>query len=159
MGVVVAMLLSLWRIPLRVENLWLLAIQPIVMAATAYGVIPLAKRIGCTPSQTGVMVIGAGLSNNGFTLGAYLCYNLLSPPQEALAYGLAFVSIQVASMVLLIYPLARHYSQLSQPGQQSQNDQSLTKLIIGSYLNIKALPLYAALTGVALAVMQVPFPP
>jgi len=153
-----AMLLSLWRIPPLPENLWLLLIQPVVMAATAYGVIPLAKWVGCTKPQIGVMAIGAGLSNNGFTLGAYLCYSLLSPPQEALAYGLAYVSIQVASTVLLIYPLARHYSQTHPPDQPSPNKESLARLIIGSYVNIRAMVLYAALAGVAFAVMKVPFP-
>ena len=124
-------------------------------AGAAYGVIPFAKWIGCTRPQIGVMAIGAGLSNNGFTLGAYLCYSLLSPRQRLWAYGLAYVSIQVASTVLLIYPLARHYSQSD---QQTQNERSLIRLILGSYVNIRAMVLYAALTGVRVAVMEVPFP-
>jgi len=151
-----AMLLSLWRIPVRPENLWLLAIQPTLMVCTAYGMIPLARLLRCTRSQTGVMVLAAGLSNNGFTLGAYLCYSLLEPSQEALAYGLAFVSIQIASMVILIYPLAQHYSQTND--QPSNGNRSIIHLILSSYFDLRATALYAALTGVFLAVWEVPFP-
>lgn len=147
-----ALLLSLWRIPPRAENLWLLAIQPVIMALSAYGVIPLARWIGCTRGQVGVMAIAAGLSNNGFTLGAYLCYTLIHPAEEALAYGLAFVSIMNASMVLLIYPMARHY------GTMPTNGQSLGKLILHSYIDLRAMTMYAAITGVILAVTRAPYP-
>jgi len=147
-----ALLLSLWRIPPRAENLWLLAIQPVLMATTAYGMIPLARLIGCTRDQTGIMAIAAGMSNNGFALGAYLCYTLVKPADEALAYGLAFVSIMNASMVLLIYPLARHY------GQPPKRDQSVASLVFHSYIDPRAAPMYAAVTGVVLAVMGAPFP-
>lgn len=150
-----AMLICLWRIPPKAENLWLLAIQPILMFCTAYGMIPLARFFRFTNAQTGVMVLGAGLSNNGFTLGAYLCYSLLEPPQEALAYGLAFVSVQVASMVMLIYPLAQHYSRSS---SESHPGGSILKLIVSSYFNARAAALYTALAGITLAIMNVPFP-
>lgn len=150
-----AMVICLWRLPPRIENLWLLIIQPVMMCCSAYGMIPLARWLRCTDVQTGVMVIGAGLGNNGFTLGAYLCYSLLEPPQEALAYGLAFVSVQVASMVLLIYPLALHYGRSS---SDSSPRRSILQLILSSYLNARAATLYAAMIGVTLAVMRVPFP-
>ena len=147
-----ALLLSLWRIPPQAENLWLIVIQPILLATAAYSMIPLAKLIGCTREQTGVMAIAAGLSNNGFTLGAYLCYSMLQPRNEALAYALAYVSITNASVVPLIYPLARHYGRLPEAGG------SLPQLILKSYVDLRALPMYGALTGVVLAIVRAPFP-
>ena len=146
------LLLSLWRIPPQIENLWLLVVQPIILVVGAYGVIPLAKLMGWTRHQTGVMAIAAGLSNNGFTLGAYLCYSLLHPSDEALAYAMAYVSVTNVSVVLLIYPLAHHY------GEFATKHGSLARLIFRSYFDVRALPMYGALAGVLLAVVGVPFP-
>ncbi len=147
-----ALLLSLWRIPPLTENLWLVAIQPLLMAAGAYGIIPLAKLIGCKGQQLAVIALAAGLSNNGFGMGAYLCFSILHPPEEALAYGLAFASITNAAMVPLLYPLARLYSPATTAGE------SFARLLVRSYLDARAMPMYAALVGVALAIAQVPFP-
>jgi len=148
-----ALLLSLWRIPPLPENLWLIVIQPVFMAAGAYAMIPLAKMLGCSRSQTAVMVLAGGLSNSGFGLGAYLCYSILHPPEEALAYGLAYASLMNAAMVPLLYPLILHYGQT--PGHKQT---SFTRLMVKSYFDLRAMPMYAALIGVALAVARVPFP-
>ena len=147
----IAAVFSLWRLPRDPSIVWLLVIQPLLVALTAYGVIPLARRFGCSPRQVGVVAVGAGLSNNGFTLGSYLCYALLHPPEQALAYGIAIVMSMMAWTVPLIYPMARRFG--------SNNDQSsVARLIVSSFLDIRALPLYAATTGATLAFTGVPFP-
>jgi len=147
-----AAMLSLWRIPVRTENLWLLAIQPVLMGVTAYGMIPVAKWMGCNRTQTGVMALAAGVSNNGFTLGAYICYTLLDPPVEALAYAIAFVTTNAITAVVLLYPLARHY------GQGHGEDVWTVRSVMKSFLDLRAMSLYTASLGVALAVMEVPVP-
>ncbi len=146
------LLLSLWRLPPEATNLWLALIQPVMMAVGAYGMIPVAKLLGCKGKQIGVMAIAGGLGNNGFTLGSYLCYSLLKPAEEALAYGLTFVFLTTVSVVPLIFPLARRY------GDGDGSDEPFAKLVVRSYLDLRALPMYASLVGIALAVWAVPYP-
>lgn len=147
-----ACLLSLWRIPLRPENLWLVIIQPLLMATAAGSAIGLAKVIGCTRAQTGTMALAAGMGNNGFTLGAYLCYSVLEPAEEALAYASAFVTVTTLSVMLLFYPLARHFS------PRPRENGSTLGLVLKSFIDLRAAPLYGAALGVVLAVTHVPFP-
>ncbi len=147
-----ACLLSLWRIPPRTENLWLLVIQPLLMIFGACAVIPVAKVIGCTKKEIGTMALAAGMSNNGFTLGAYLCYSVLDPSNEALAYASALVTATTLSVVVIFYPVARYYS-----GVPSKHE-STVRIVSGYFLDLRTTPLYAALTGVALAICQAPYP-
>ncbi len=130
----------------------MLVIQPVLMVAAAWGMVPLAKAIGCSRPQVGVMALAAGTSNNGFTLGAFLCYSVLDPPEAALAYATAFVTVTSFSIVVLFYPLARHY------GQDPSDDGSTLKLILSTFTDLRAMPLYAGITGVILAITQTPFP-
>lgn len=146
-------LFSLWRIPLAADNLWFLVLQPLSMLMGGLGVIPLAKMLGCHRAQVGVLAVGAAQGNLGFTLGGYLCYCLLDPPEIALAYAIAMVSIMQAASVLIVYPLAQHYS-------LSTDDRlPFAKLVQQSLFDLRAMPLWSALAGIALAASQLPFPP
>ena len=70
-------LFALWRLPPRAENAWLLLIEPVLVAGPAFAMILLGRLLGLRRAAIGVLAIGAGLGNLGFTLGAYLCYVLL----------------------------------------------------------------------------------
>lgn len=149
-------LLSIWRLPPDRANLWLLAIEPLLVAVPAFAVIPIARRMGYDRKQTGVIAMCAGLGNLGFTLGAYLCYTLLGDgPEEgkaALAYAVAQVNLMAMSGVLMLYPLARYF------GEPLARGQSVVKLIITSFLDLRALMVHCAIAGVVLAYMDVPYP-
>ncbi len=162
-------LLSLWNLPLAADTLWLLAIEPILVAVPAYGMIPVARWFGCTRKQTGVLAIAAGLGNLGFTLGGYLCYTLLANPEligaeagdtdaanaaadTALAYAVAQVTIMSTTGVLVLYPLARHF------GDTDTRDESLATLIRRSLIDVRAMMIYTAIVGVILAALEVPQP-
>ncbi|MEZ6191170.1 MAG: hypothetical protein R3C45_07740 [Phycisphaerales bacterium] len=149
-------LLSIWRLPPDRANLWLLAIEPLLVAIPAFGVIPIARWMGCNNNQTGVIATSAGLANLGFTLGAYLCYTLLGhePGQgeAALAYAVAQVNLMAMSGVLMLYPLARHF------GEAGVGDQSVLRLVVTSFLDLRALMVHCAIVGVVLAYTSVPFP-
>lgn len=147
-------LLSLWRIPPRPENFWLLIVQPALMALAGYSIIPLAKAMHCPHKQVGVLAVAGGTSNTGFTLGAYLCYSLLQPPETALAYGMAYVITAGSAAVLLLYPVARHYGKAE--GQTST--VSLRQFVMETFFDLRAMPLYSALAGLALAITETPFP-
>ena len=146
-----ASLLSMWRFPLRTQDLWLLLIVPIWVAAPGFAAIPICKKLKFSNSHTGVIACAAGMGNMGFTLGAYLCYLILEDSAAALAYGIAVVSIMQIASILLLYPIARHF------GKQKDEDLPLKKLILTSF-DLRAMPLYAATTGLLLATINLPAP-
>jgi len=149
-------LLSLWKLPPQSANLWLILIEPLLVAVPAFAVIPIARKMGCDNKQTGVIAVSAGLGNLGFTLGAYLCYTLLGSSAEqgdaALAYAVAQVNLMAMAGVLMMYPLARHF------GGKHRGDMSITRLILISFLDLRALMVHCAIIGVVLAYMNVPYP-
>ena len=140
-----ATLLSLWPVKLPGEDLWLLLIQPVLMAAAAYGVIPLARWTGCTRPETGVMAVASAVGNHGFTLGSYLCYVLLVPSDHALAYSTAFATMTTICLVMIIYPLARRFS------ANPQAVGSWGQVLWRNFVDLRAMPMYAAFLGIVLA--------
>jgi predicted permease len=136
-------LLTFWHLPLdergATDLMWIMGAQPVLMIAGG-GLMALLMRRSKAPSpQRGVMVLGAALSNHGFTLGAYLCYALLRPPEDALGLGIAYVTSMQVFMVLIFYPVARHYG--------AEPAGSLSRVMLDSFWTLRAVPLYAALIG------------
>ncbi len=147
-----ASLCSLWRIPIRAESTWVVLIEVFVVVVPALLIIPAAKWIGSTRSQVGVLAVGAGVGNIGFTLGAYLCYALIEPRATALAYAGAATATLSVAIILFLYPVANHF------GSTDSQRRGLRRLIAGSFLTLPALPLYTSLVGVGLSATGVPFP-
>jgi predicted permease len=149
-------LLSIWRLPPEKANLWLIAIEPLLVVIPAFAMIPVARWMGCDDKQTGVLATSAGLGNLGFTLGAYLCYTLLGGPggdgDAALAYAVAQVNLMAMAGVLALYPLARHF------GEQPTDGISMARLIVTSFLDLRALMVHCAILGCVLAYTGVPYP-
>jgi len=159
-------LLGVWQLPPRLSNLWLVAIEPVLVVGPALLAIPLGRWFGATERQVGVLAVAAGLANLGFTLGGYLCYTLLTEPRlleqpgaspqavgdAALAYAIAQVSVMSVVGIVLLYPLARHF------GGEREDDETIGALIYHSLVDWRALMLYAAVAGAALAYARVPFP-
>ncbi|QQE12400.1 hypothetical protein JD969_02690 [Planctomycetota bacterium] len=146
-----ASFLSIWRFDISPQSLWLLLIIPLLVAIPGFGAIPLCKLLKLSRSHTGVIAGAAGMGNMGFTLGAYLCYLMLEDRASALAYGIASVTIMQIFSILFLYPVARHF------GTQQVGDQSLAKTILSSF-DLRAMPLYAAIAGITLAILKVPAP-
>jgi predicted permease len=158
--------LGVWRIPPDAANLWVVAIEPFLVVIPALLMIPLARLLGASDNHTGVLAIGAGLSNLGFTLGGYLCYTLLTDPtllpggdtepsevgRAALAYSIAQVSMMSVSGIAVLYPLARHFS------PATQGSETVGRLVYHSLVDWRAMMLYAAVLGAVLAYARVPYP-
>lgn len=144
---------SLWPLPITRDLLWLVIMVPLTVAASAYGIIPFAKWIGCSRSQVGVMAIGAGIGNSGVTLGAYLCYCMIEPRDHSLSYGNLFASLQLMFAVPLVYPIAAHFSQ-----DPSDQKRPIIPFILSSVWDIRSLGLVAGAFGIALSALKVPFP-
>jgi predicted permease len=147
-----AALLALWQRALVPQDLWLVGFQVVILAVTCFATIPLARLFHCTRAQVGVLAVAASVGNLGFTLGAYLCYSVLRPPDEALALGVLYVTIMQAVGVVIVYPVARHF------GQARQGDQSLGRLMLANFTDARSLLFWGAVAGAALAWCRVPMP-
>jgi predicted permease len=147
-------MVSFWRLPLEGEAgrqlLLLMLAQPVIMVTATGAMAMLSRSLKCSRPQKGVLLIGAGLANTGFTLGAYVCYAVLEPGELALSYGMAFTMAMVISYVLFFYPLAFHYS--------AEGGGSLLRLIIASFTTVRAAPLYLSAFGVLLNLAEIPVP-
>lgn len=140
-------MISLWRAPLGQGDMWLVLISLLTVAGAAFAVIPMAKALGCTREQVGVLSVAAGGGNLGFTMGAYICYSLLDPGEIALGIAIAFVSVMQVFSIILLYPVARHFS------PREASDMSLPRLIITSIFDVRSMPLFAALAGQLLGIL------
>lgn len=170
----VAGLLALWQLKPVAANIWVLAIEPLLVVIPAFLIIPLAKAIGLERGQVGVLALGAGLRNSGFALGAFLAYailpagdllrqeagadGILSSEQahdlsiSALAYGTLIVMTMSMAVVVFLFPLVHHF------GEHRRDDDTIGRVILKSFLDWKAMLFYASAVGIALAYLRVPYP-
>ena len=141
---------AFWRLDLNAEFYVLLALQPGLLLL-GWALAAWAGRLMRLPRESvGVLILCAALSNQGFTLGAYLCYSIFTDGQMAMGYAIAIVTVMQVLIVLIFYPVARHYG--------PEDAVKLSKLIVGSFLDIRAAPLWAAVLGVGLNVSGMEFP-
>jgi predicted permease len=151
-----AAVLSIWPLPIRPDTFWLIPIEVVLVAVPAFAVIPIARRLGCDNRRIGVLAVAAGVGNLGFTLGGYLCFAFIEPREEALAYAIAQVSIMSAVAITVLYPLAQHYGPHGAAGGGIA--VSPMRLVLRSLWDVRAMQMYAAIVGVGLAALAVPFP-
>lgn len=163
-------LFALWNLDPNPNNIWVLAIEPLLVIIPAFLMVPLAKAIGLQRNQVGVLAVAAGLRNSGFALGAFLAYAILpagdllrqqgalGPEQvdklsiEALAYGMLVVMTMSMAVVIFLFPLAQHF------GDHRKDDDTIGRIIYQSFVDWKAMLFYSAAAGIALAYLRVPFP-
>ncbi len=149
-------LVMFWGIRIDAQLLTLMAIQPLVMLVS-WGLAGwAARRLRMPPRQAGPLALACAMSNQGFTLGAYLCYTILEPGHVAMGYAIAYVTSMQVFMVIILYPVARHYELLARradPAQAATAEQlpPVPRLIAQSFIDIRATPLYAAVTGAVLS--------
>jgi predicted permease len=166
--------LALWHLDPDPANLWVLAIEPLLVVIPAFLIIPLAKAIKLKRKQVGVLALAAGLRNSGFALGAFLAYAILpagellrqqtgpdgtlSPQQidklslSALAYGLLIVMTMSMAVVIFLFPMVQHFA------SDEDDRQPLTKILYNSFVDWKAMLFYSSAAGIALAYAKVPVP-
>jgi len=147
-----ASLFSVWKIPLSRDHLWLGLFQTLIVALLAFTALGIARGFKFSRDQSAIVAVAASIHNIGFTLGAYICYTLITPADSALALGIYYVSIMQVVAVIVIYPLARRY------GHEHDPSVPLSRLMIKNFLDLRAMPLYAAVAGTLLATYNVPYP-
>lgn len=148
---------SLWQLPITAATGRAALIQALAVAIAGFTMLVLSRRIGWSRPQIGTMTLAAAQGNLGFTLGAYVCYTLIDPGDEALAYGVAMVSVMQVMGIVLFYPVARHMGEeAGRPG--SAELRALAALVARSLLDVRALMLYGAALGAILAACDAPYP-
>ena len=142
--------LSVWGTRLHASD----AVLPIMAVTHAVAMIflslALARLFTQDRQQQGLFALAGGVGNNGFTMGAFVLYLLYGEPGMGLAnlYILLFVPL----VVLVMYPLARHYAGAPQPG-------NLGALILRSVFDWRSLGLPAIAVAIVLSLTGVPRPP
>ncbi|MEM6333907.1 MAG: hypothetical protein AAF823_11265 [Planctomycetota bacterium] len=141
--------LCVWSVPLTWTLLWL-AVFPTVLIGVGVGAAFLiGKALRLPRMSLGVVMIAAGVSNTGFTLGGYLCYCLLDDGQgagaAALAMGVTMVTVMQVSAIPMLYPLASAFA-------GSGDRPAVWVLVVKSFWDLRAMPLYAGTAGFALNV-------
>lgn len=166
---------ALWNLEPIVANLWVLAIEPLLVVIPAFLIIPLAKAIKLKRNQVGVLALAAGLRNSGFALGAFLAYAILPVGElyrqqlgpeglisedklnalsiSALAYGLLIVMTMSMAVVIFLFPMVQHFA-----GDGGDEGPSLGRIIYKSFVDWKAMLFYSSAAGIALAYAKVPVP-
>lgn len=166
---------ALWHLDPDPANLWVLAVEPLLVVIPAFLIIPLAKAIKLRRNQVGVLALAAGLRNSGFALGAFLAYailpvgdflrdqagpgGVLAPDQadklsiSALAYGLLIVMTMSMAVVIFLFPMVQHFA-----GDGGDAGPSLGRIIYKSFVDWKAMLFYSSAAGIALAYARVPVP-
>ncbi|QDU70904.1 AEC family transporter [Mucisphaera calidilacus] len=164
-------LIAIWRLPLHPSGIWILAFEPILVLLPALVITLFCRWLGFSPDKSVLIGIAAGLSNRGFTLGAYLCYVILANPdfapegidasapdaaeltaEAAFAYATSGVNLMAACGIVFLFPLARRF------GPEGSADEKLGPLIFKSLVSLRAAMFYFAMLGAALAILQVPYP-
>jgi predicted permease len=140
--------LSVWRIALTVGDLLMPAVamvQVIVLTAIALAAAPLLLK---DKPQRGLLAMAAASGNWGFTMGAFVVYLMFGV--DALGWASIYCIMFTPAMVLVMYPVARHYT--------SDGGESLGKLMLHSLLDVRSIGLVGSVAGIALALGHVKYP-
>jgi len=140
--------MAIWVLPFTPELVALPAMGMLVTTAGVGAGIVIARALRLPKPMAGAFVLTAGASNLGFTMGGFVNYLLFREP--GLAMAAMYTSFWDFAMVLLFYPVARHYGHGS--------DQPLWRLILANFADLRSLPFAATLLGLTLNLMGVPRP-
>jgi predicted permease len=141
--------LSIWPMPLQAADTWLPLLAALHVGIMTVLGIAAGRVLGRDRGQTGVFAIASALGNNLFTMGGLVAYLLYSLPGLGLVsiYSLAWTPI----VVLIIYPVARHYS-------SRHGGVSLGRLMVRNLLDWRSIGLPVTVVAVFLAAMRIPMP-
>lgn len=140
--------LAIWQVRITQQDIWLpflLVAHSFLMAAVALAVgrVVLSDR-----REIGLLALTGSAGNNGATMGGFVAYLIYGTAGLGLAsiYFIAFNPV----MVLLLYPIARHFS--------GSGGGSMAKLMLRSVFDWRAVGILLSIAGILLSVMQVPRP-
>jgi len=141
--------LSIWGIEIGLEDIWLpvmSASQIVLMALLGLGV---GKLITSDQGEVGLLGLSSAIGNHGATMGGFVIFLIYG--SEGLGISSIYCLSFSAMMVLVLFPIARHYS-----GRSSE--LSLGRLMLRSALDWRAVGMVFAVTAIVLSVTGVPRP-
>ena len=142
--------LSIWSTPLHATDIGLPLFASAHIVAMTFLSLALARFVTRDRAETGLFAIAGGTGNNGFTMGAFVLYLLYGEPGMGLSN--LYILLFTPTMVLLLFPLARHYS-------DARPSASMRKLIVSSLFDWRSAGLPLVVLGIVLSAMGVPRPP
>jgi len=140
--------LVLWQLPLQ----WSLIALPVVSTLLPVCLAPFGyffSRIHRLDSKSaGTFIVASGISNIGFTMGAFVCYCLFG--MLGLGYANLFAATWAVPYVGFYYPLARRYG--------DPHARLDIRFLLRTFFDIRALPVLGSVIGLAFNIIQLPFP-
>ncbi len=141
--------LSVWGTRLQTSD----AVLPVmaVLHAVVMMLLCLALAGGLTRDrrERGLFALAGAVGNNGFTMGAFVLYLLYG--EEGMGLANIYILLFVPVVVVLMYPLARHYASERPPG-------SFARLVWHSLFDWRSLGLPAIAVAIVLSAFGVPRP-
>ncbi len=141
--------LSIWGTTLHVTDIGLPLFASAHIVAMTFLSLALARFVTSDRAETGLFAVAGGTGNNGFTMGAFVLYLLYGEPGMGLSN--VYILLFTPTMVLLLFPLARHYS-------TTRSGTSMRKLILSSLFDWRSVGLPVVVLGIVLSAMGVPRP-
>ena len=141
-------LLSIWKQRPEPADFWLPVFGGLVVLVMAAASMLVGRLIGRDRQDTGVLGMAGAVGNTGFTMGGFVLFLLFR--EEGLRLGAIFGLMWYPMMVLVLYPIGRHFS--------GAYRGSLPGLMFRSLFDWRSIGLPVSLTGLALALTNVPRP-
>ena len=142
--------LGIWRMDLRVEHAWLPSLGTVSSLAMVVVAILVARLVTPVQRRRGLLVVHTCMLNTGVTMGGLVLLGLYG---QEIGLGIMGVYTLMCTpfMVLVAYPVARHYSPTHGGG-------SLGKLMLHSVFDWRSVGLPMVIAAVFASAYRVPCP-
>jgi len=142
--------LAIWRMELRVEHAWMPGLGIINALGVALLAIVVARWATAVPRRRGLLAVHACMYNTGVTMGGLVLLGLYG---QELGLGLMgiYSLMWMPFVVLVAYPIARHYSPTHGGGP-------LGGLILRSIFDWRSVGLPLVIASVFVSAYRVPCP-
>ncbi len=141
--------LAIWKMNLRIEHAWLPSLGTVNMLIMALVAVVVGRWVTSQPARRGLLVVHGCMVNTGVTMGGLVLLGLYGDKGLGL---MGIYSLMWAPFVVLVaYPIARHYSPTHAGG-------SLGKLMLRSIFDWRSIGLPVVIAGVVLSAMRVSYP-
>ena len=141
--------LSIWSVRIEARQIWLPALAAVHVVTLVVVGLLLGRLLLRDRAERGLFGLACGMGNTGHTMGGFVVFLLYGVDGLALSsiYGLMWMPV----IVLLVYPIARHFAMHEPP-------ESLGTLMLRCLLHWRSLPLPMAATAIVLSICRVPRP-
>lgn len=141
--------LSIWSLRLHAADLWLPVLATAHVVLMTLLCLPIGPLLARDRQELGLFRATAGFGNNGFTMGGFVIFLLYGV--EGLGRVSIFGLAWTPTCVLIMYPIARHYS-----GQTA--GMGLGRLMLRNVLDWRSIGLPVSIVAIFISLSDVPRP-